>query len=398
MAKTQIADVVIPSNFEDYVFERTAETNAFFRSGIVTQVAGLAITDGGREVEMPFWQDLGSTEEDLDDSGSLTPAKITSDQQTARVQYLGKAWEINDLAKWIAGSDPTQNLVNMIGDFWGRVLNYRLMAALDGVFRVAGMSANKLNLAILGSGNTLTGSTFADGLQMLGDRKSALTNIAMHSAVHTALAQAGLISTQRDKDNNFDFDTFGGRRVTMDDSLPFNPAGAATGARAMSVDAASDEIRDAGNGFLTDGFAVGDVITTTDFTDAANNGTFTILEVVAGAITVEETGILQTEVAGTDETVTAIPTYTSYLFGAGSIGFGRGSVGSAAFESDRDILAGDNTYTSRSIVALHPGGTRFLSASVAGPGPTRAELELPANWSRVFEAKNIPIVQVRHRI
>lgn len=398
MAKTQIADVVIPSNFEDYIFERTAETNAFFQSGIVTEVEDLVIVDGGREVEMPFWQDLGSTEEDLDDSSSLTPDKITSDQQTARVQYLGKAWEINDLAKWIAGSDPTQNLVDKIGDFWGRVLNHRLMAALDGIFRVAGMSANKLNLAVLGSGNTLTGSTFADGLQKLGDRKSVLRHIAMHSAVHTALAQAGLITTERDKDNDYDFDSFGGRRVTMDDSLPFNTGTASTGAQAMSVDEPSGEFRDAGNGFLTDGFKVGDVITTAVFTNAGNNGNWTILAVVAGAITVEDKTGMVTEAAGADETIVTIPTYTSYLFGAGSMGFGRGSVGNEAFESDRDILAGDNTYTSRAIVVLHPGGTRFLSASVTGPGPSRAELELPANWSRVFEAKNIPIVQVRHRI
>ena len=121
MAKTQIADIVIPSNFEAYVWERTAETSAFFSSGIVVPVEDIDMPDGGREVTLPFWQDLGSTEEDLSDSGSLTPAKITTANQVARMMYLGKAWSVNDLAKWIAGDDPVMGLRNLVGDFWARV-------------------------------------------------------------------------------------------------------------------------------------------------------------------------------------------------------------------------------------------------------------------------------------
>ena len=397
MAKTQISDVVIPSNFEDYIFERTAVTSAFFSSGVITEHPELSLPDGGREIEMPFWQDLGSTEEDLSDSGSLTAAAITTGQQTARMQYLGKAWSVNDLAKWIAGSDPVQNLANNIGDFWARVYNFRLMAALDGFFRSATGGANRLNVALLGSGNTLTGSTFADALNVFGDKKSVLQIVAMHSAVHTALVQGGLITFERDKDNDYDFDTFGGRRVIMDDSLPFNGVHD-TGVQAMSADAASNELRDAGNGFITDGFEVGDVIISTGFTDAANNATWTIATVAAGAISVLETGIIQTEAAGADEQIVSVGTYTTYLFAPGSVGFGRGVMGKEAFESDRDILAGDLTSSSRSRIVLHPAGARFLSASVAGAGPTRAELELPLNWSRTVEAKNSPIVQLRHRI
>ncbi len=350
--------------------------------------------DGGREVDMPFWQDLGSTEEDLSDSGSLTPAKITTDQQTARMHYLGKAWSVNDLASWIAGSDPVQNLANMVGDFWGRVLNYRLMASLDGLFRASTMSVNRLKLNILGSGTTLTGSTFADALDLLGDNKSVLRNIAMHSTVHTGLVQAGLIDTERDKDNDYDFESFGGRRVIMDDSLPSN--GVHSIAVDMSTDSTTNEFRDAADGFIAAGFEVGDTIVTTNFTDSALNGTFTIAAITIGAITVEE-GLTVSEAANAAN-MDSLQTYTTYLFGAGSVGFGRGDAGATAFETDRDILAGDLTATSRARIVLHPGGCRFLSASVAGAGPTRAELELAANWSRVFEAKNVPIVQIRHLV
>ena len=150
-------------------------------------------------------------------------------------------------------------------------------------------------------------------------------------------------------------------------------------------------------GFLAAGFAVGDTITTSGWTEAANNSTWTIASVTAGVIVVEETGLLADEIAGDTVTIQSVKTFTTYLFGAGSVGFGRGDVGSAAFESDRDILAGDITATSRARVVLHPGGCQFTSSSVAGAGPTRAELGLAANWARVFEAKNVPIVQIRHR-
>jgi hypothetical protein len=315
MAKTQIADIVIPSNFEDYIWERTAETSAFFTSGIVVPVDDIDMPDGGREVTMPFWQDLGSTEEDLSDSGSLTPAKISTANQVARMMYLGKAWSVNDLAKWIAGDDPVMGLRNLVGDFWARVMNQRLISALTGLFGAAAFANHVHDITGDAGAQAITGTAFGDSLQTMGDRKERLTHFAVHSATHTKLAQDGLITTERDKDNDFDFDTFGGRRVVIDDGLP---------------------------------------------------------------------------VSGSD--------YTSYLFGPGAVGFARGDVGRAAFETDRDILAGDVTATSRARVVLHPAGAEFLSASVAGAGPTRAELENAANWGLAFELDNIPIVQFKHRL
>ena len=47
---------------------------------------------------------------------------------------------------------------------------------------------------------------------------------------------------------------------------------------------------------------------------------------------------------------------------------------------------------------LHPRGVKFTSASVAGANPTNAELALAANWVRVWENKNVPVVAVTHNI
>ena len=60
MAKTQVADVIVPTEFEKYVIARTAELSTFGQSGIIEHSAAFdeLASMGGRTVEMPFWKDL----------------------------------------------------------------------------------------------------------------------------------------------------------------------------------------------------------------------------------------------------------------------------------------------------------------------------------------------------
>ena len=80
MAKTAVADIIIPTEFEKYAIERTAELSYFGQSGIIEmspEFDALA-QDGGREVRMPFWKDLTATRQLLSDAAPLTVNKITS--------------------------------------------------------------------------------------------------------------------------------------------------------------------------------------------------------------------------------------------------------------------------------------------------------------------------------
>jgi hypothetical protein len=88
--------------------------------------------------------------------------------------------------------------------------------------------------------------------------------------------------------------------------------------------------------------------------------------------------------------------YTSYLFGAGAIGYDEGGV-LAPVETDRDILAGDDVMTNRRAFILHPRGIKW-AGSAAGASPTNTELSTGTNWERVYESKAIRIVQFKHRI
>ena len=69
MAKTAVADIIIPTEFEKYAIERTAELAQFGECGIVeaSPEFDAIAAEGGREVKMPFWKDLTATRQLLKD-------------------------------------------------------------------------------------------------------------------------------------------------------------------------------------------------------------------------------------------------------------------------------------------------------------------------------------------
>lgn len=89
--------------------------------------------------------------------------------------------------------------------------------------------------------------------------------------------------------------------------------------------------------------------------------------------------------------------YTTYLFGAGSIAKGNGGA-PVPTETDRDSLGGNDILINRQHMILHPRGIKFTSNTVTGSSPSDGELATAANWLRVYDNKNIKIVQFKHHL
>jgi len=87
--------------------------------------------------------------------------------------------------------------------------------------------------------------------------------------------------------------------------------------------------------------------------------------------------------------------YTSYLFGRGAVARGEGAA-KVPTETDRDALGGGGTdiLISRRHFILHPRGIKFTNNTVTKASPSNTELALAANWDRVYESKNIRIVEL----
>ena len=334
MAKTAVADIIVPTEFEKYAIERTAELSAFGQCGIVEHAPEFDALagGGGRTVEMPFWKDRTAARQLLSDSGSLSVNKIAADKDIARIHNDAQAWSVNHLAKVISGDDPMQAIVDLVGSYWARTDEGLVVSCLKGIFAAASMAGNKLSIAsetIAGqsASTRLNGGTFVDATAKLGDRADRLVAVGMHSATEAALRKLDLIDFVPDSAGKAQIRIFQGRRVVVDDNLPTR-AGTTDGVVYTSYL------------FGPGAFAKG-----------------------------------------------AAPLSSAPL---------EGGHGTEGVELARVALDSDTVLINRRRYILHPRGVKFTSASVAADSPTNAELETGANWVRVFENKNVRIVAIEH--
>jgi hypothetical protein len=220
MSKTLISDVVIPEIFVPYVIQRTAEKSALFTSGIISQLTGLNLGNGGQKVSLPFWNDLTGDDEVLSDTTPLTPAKFTTGEDSAVLLTRGKAFSANDLAGSLAGSDPLRALGDMVANYWVRQQNKTLVNILSGAFSAANATNVHDISALAGTAANISGKSFVDAAQKLGDAKDRLVAVIMHSATEAQLAKNDLIQYFKDSQGSVIVKTFMDKIVLTDDSLP----------------------------------------------------------------------------------------------------------------------------------------------------------------------------------
>ena len=103
----------------------------------------------------------------------------------------------------------------------------------------------------------------------------------------------------------------------------------------------------------------------------------------------------------TDSVETVGGVYTSYIIGAGVIGYGEGSP-KMPTEVERSAAigngAGEETLWNRKNFCLHPYGFSFNSTTMASTSPTNAELELAVNWTRNTDRKRVAFAALKARI
>jgi len=336
MAKTVIADVIVPEVFNPYVIERTAELSAFYQSGIIARNENLdaLARSGGKLINMPFWEDLDGDDEVLSDTTALTVDKITAKQDVAALLTRGKAWSVNDLAKALSGDDPMAAIGDLVADYWARRFQAILIKTLDGIFGHEDtdngnnnnrqgdflMDTNQHDISSETGDGVIDAKTAVDAIYKLGDNADKLTGFAMHSATVAKLTKDDLIETIPPSEGKPAVRTFLGKPVVVDDSLP-----------------------------------------------------------ASGGV------------------------YTTYIFGAGAFGWGEGGA-PVPVETARDALAGDDILIHRRHFILHPRGVAFKNVDLSdGKGGTNAtpsndNLANPQNWERVYEPKNVRIVQFKHKL
>ena len=224
---TRIADVIQPEVFNDYVIQRTMELSALIQSGIVQNNAEFDELASGPNtlVNMPYWNDLTGDSETMKDDGALTPGKIGSNMDVARKHGRGRAWGANGLSALLSGDDPMRAIADLVAAYWTREMQKILLATLDGVFKASNMSGHVLDISgETGDDALVSGDSFIDATQLLGDAKGLLTGVMMHSAVEAYLAKRQLIEYVQEKDQSDRVPYFMNKRVIVDDGMPYDTA------------------------------------------------------------------------------------------------------------------------------------------------------------------------------
>jgi hypothetical protein len=336
MAYTLLGNVYVPLQFMEEIQQLTAVKSALWRSGIIVGDAMLAgkARQGGRLVEIPYWDDLTGNSEPINSGSTATVNNITSDKMQACIFERQKAWGAETIAGILAQSDPMAAIQNRVADWWVRDNQDTLIAILKGMFGAASMSGllsaihhTTGGASSFDESNTFNANTAILAAQLLGDSKDNLTAYVMHSAVEASLAMDDLIETIPASESRPRVRLFQGKPVIMDDRCP-----------TTEVD--------------------GDTVYTTYLFGS-------------GAIAYEEDT--------SERNVPGIANGTWY------------------FEEGRVSLQDLSHIITRKRSLFHPYGMKWLDAD-ADTSPTNVQLANSANWERKFEVKNMRIAAITHNV
>jgi hypothetical protein len=233
MATVQIQDIYNPLTFGRRAQERQVALNRFLASGVVFRDERIAaqIAQGGNIGEVTYFNPLSTGEPNYstDNPATLsTPANIASKKERFRTAPRNKSWSTMDLARELALQDPLGAITGRVGAYWATDDERRIIQSALGI--MADNKANDagdmvVNIATDDAGavtddERISADSVITTMQTLGDHKDSLAVIAMHSAVHTRLMRQNLIDYVPPSGSNIGFETYLGKRIIVDDSLP----------------------------------------------------------------------------------------------------------------------------------------------------------------------------------
>jgi len=331
------SDLIIPEVFTPYLIEATTQTDSFLQSGVVQPLAELNLSSerGGDFVKIPFYKaNLTGDFEVLTDSTSLTPAKITADNQIAAVLHRGRAFSSRDLAALAVGggTDPMAAIAQKMAAYVNNQKQKDLYSCLTGAF--GSINANDSNSALFAltidsesgdSPTVLSPRHVARAKALLGDQGEKLTAMAVHSNVYYDLLERNVIDRIYDDGGNADTAAASGSTTRAFDNPSF---GSFMGLRVI----VSDDIPTTGSGASTE--------------------------------------------------------YSTFFFTQGAVVTGEQAP--IRTQTDRDILALEEAMAVDLHYIYHPVGLKYAVSTV---NPNRTVLETVASWSKVYENKNIGIVR-----
>ncbi|UNU74053.1 hypothetical protein LU293_03945 [Moraxella nasovis] len=226
MATTQLTDIIEPSQFTDYLLDKTATKTKLIESGLLVKNDQISkyLKAGSTSFNVPYWKDIaiGAEADIISDNPDehSTPKKVSAYKQNIRKAFLHNSWSSMGLSAEIAGADPLKAIQERVTAYWDNELQKRLIASIRGI-----VASNKANggdmihdITTATKTNKFTSEAVIDTASTLGDAFNSVVAIAMHSKIYFDALKSDQIQTVTPSQGR-PFQTFRGLMVIVDDGL-----------------------------------------------------------------------------------------------------------------------------------------------------------------------------------
>jgi hypothetical protein len=239
MAVVRVSDVVVPEVFTGYAQQLTMEKSALIQSGAVTMdpVLSSNLSGAGLTFNEPSFKDVTNEDENVssdDPAVTSTPKNIGSLTEIQVRLSRNQSWSSMDLAADLIATDPMDAIARRVGNYWALRTQAAFVATMKGVFAdnaaaPAGADThtqNDMTNDISGAGyaagvTDFSAEAFVDACVTMGDAMGGLTLVTVHSIVYARMIKNNLIDFIPDSQGSLSIPTFMGKRVVVDDGMPF---------------------------------------------------------------------------------------------------------------------------------------------------------------------------------
>ena len=323
-----------PDVFTDYIQEADPVHTSIINSGVlrVSPEISAVLTDKNNVFTVPNYSPLSGEAKNYDGATDNTPVEVSSEKQTGMAFRRMAAWKDQDFTRELTGADPLGDVARKVAYYQQKNNQKDLLSIIDGVLSVDAMSSHVKDItASKGSSSTAT-----------------------PTAENRLSADTFLDAAQEALGDNFDDLTM----VAMHSRVYTN---------------------------LLKLQLVNNIATTPD---AYSRGVQFGLLLNKYLVMVDD--------SLTTGTKDGAATYTTYLLGEGSIATARNvRIDRPNYVNyDPESKGGVNKLYTKWGMAMHPLGMSLDVSKIAKNSPTRVELGTKANWTKVWDAKNIKLAKI----
>lgn len=323
-----------PDVFTDYIQEADPVHTSIINSGVlrVAPEISAVLTDKNNVFTVPNYTPLTGEAKNYDGETNNAPVEVAAAKQTGMAFRRMAAWKDQDFTRELTGADPLGDVARKVAYYQQKNNQKDLLSVIDGVLTVDDMSSHVKDITV-------------DN----GDGTSATP-----TAENRLSADTFLDAAQEALGDNFDDLTM----VAMHSRVYTN---------------------------LLKLQLVNNIATTPD---AYSRG-------------VQFGLLLNKYLVMVDDSLTTgakdgVATYTTYLLGEGAIATARNvRIDRPNYvDYDPESNGGVNKLYTKWGMAMHPLGMSLDVSKIAKNSPTRVELGTKANWTKVWDDKNIKLAKI----